>query len=101
MTHEIVPVKVFATVFGALLALTITTVAVSKVDLGEFNVIAALTIAVVKGSLVVWFFMDLRRSASLTKLFAGAGLFWLAIMLTFLLCDYGSRDWIPKPHWLP
>jgi cytochrome c oxidase subunit 4 len=87
-------------VFGALLALTITTVAVSRLDLGEFNFIAAMTIAVVKATLVVLFFMDVRRATSLTKLFVGAGLFWMAILIVFLLSDYLSRGWPPGPRWL-
>ena len=100
MSHEIVPVRVYATVFGALLVLTITTVAVSKLELGEYNFIAAITIAVMKATLVMLFFMDLRRAAPLTKLFALAGLFWLAIMLVFIVSDYASRGWVQVPHWL-
>jgi cytochrome c oxidase subunit 4 len=99
MTHKVVPVKTFAFVFLALIALTITTVGVSKLELGEYNFICAMTIAVIKGSLVVWFFMDVRRSSSMTKLFVGAGLFWLAILLTFVLSDYMSRGWLPRPYW--
>ncbi len=97
MTHKIVPVRTFATVFLALIALTATTVGVSRIDLGEFNFVVAMTIAVMKGSLVVWFFMDVRRSSSLTKLIAGAGLFWLVILLIFVLSDYLSRGWLPRP----
>jgi cytochrome c oxidase subunit 4 len=100
MSHQVVRVKVYGAVFGALLALTITTVAVSRLDLGEFNFIAAMTIAVVKATLVVLFFMDVRRATSLTKLFVGAGLFWMAILIVFLLSDYLSRGWPPGPRWL-
>jgi cytochrome c oxidase subunit 4 len=99
MTHTVVPVKTFAFVFLALIVLTFTTVAVSKLELGEYNFICAMTIAVIKGSLVVWFFMDVRRSSSMTKLFVCAGFFWLAILLTFVLSDYLSRGWLPRPIW--
>jgi cytochrome c oxidase subunit 4 len=99
MTHKVVSVKTYATVFLALIALTATTVGVSRIELGEFNFVVAMTIAVMKGSLVVWFFMDVRRSSSLTKLFVGAGLFWLAILLVFVLSDYLSRGWLPAPKW--
>lgn len=95
MTHKVVSIKTYAAVFALLLALTATTVAVSKLELGEYNFICAITIAVAKGLLVVMFFMDLRRSSPLTKLIAGAGLFWLAILLVFILSDYFSRGWIP------
>ena len=100
MTHQVVSVKLYATVFFTLLALTIMTVAVSKLDLGEFNFIAAMTIAVIKGTLVAAFFMDLRRATSLTMLIAAAGLFWLTILLALILSDYGSRGGLPGVHWL-
>ena len=74
MTHQVVPVRTYVAVFPALITLTVTTVAVSKIELGEYNFIVAMTIAV-KGALVVWFFMHVRRSSSLTRLFVGAGLF--------------------------
>jgi cytochrome c oxidase subunit 4 len=100
MSHQVVRVRVYGAVFAALLALTITTVAVSKLELGEFNFVAAMTIAVIKATLVVMFFMDVRRATSLTKLFVGAGLFWLAILLVLLLSDYASRGWPSVPRWL-
>lgn len=99
MTHQIVSVKLYAVIFFALLILTVTTVAISKVDLGEFNLVVAMTIAVAKALLVVMFFMDVRRASSLTKLFVGAGLFWMAILLAFLVSDYLSRGWLPGPRW--
>jgi len=99
MTHKVVAVKTYATVFLALIALTATTVGVSRIELGEYNFVVAMTIAVMKGSLVVWFFMDVRRGSSLTKLFVVAGLFWLAILLVFVLSDYLSRGWLPGPKW--
>ena len=99
MSHQVVSVKVYAAVFITLLALTITTVAVSKLDLGEYNFIVAMTIAVIKGTLVIMFFMDIRRASSMTRLFAGAGFFWMAILLVFLLSDYLSRGWLPGPRW--
>lgn len=99
MTHTIVPVKVYVAVWAALIALTITTVAVSKLELGEFNFFAAMTIAVIKGSLVVWFFMNVRQATSMTRLFVGAGFFWMAILIVFVLSDYISRGWVPVPGW--
>ena len=99
MTHQVVSVKIYAIIFLALIALTAATVGISRIDLGEYNFVCAMTIAVIKGSLVVAFFMDVRRSSSLTKLFVGAGFFWLAILLVFFLSDYLSRGWLPRPGW--
>ena len=95
MSHHVVPVRVYLIVFLALIALTITTVLVSKIQLGEYNFIVAMTIAVMKGSLVVWFFMHVNQSTSLTRLFVGAGFFWMAILIVFILSDYLSRGWLP------
>ncbi len=101
MNHpQINSVRVYVTVWLVLLALTATTVAVSRLDLGRFNFIAAMTIAVAKGALVASFFMDLRRSSSMTKLFVGGGFFWFAILMIFILSDYISRNWLPVQHGL-
>jgi cytochrome c oxidase subunit IV len=99
MSHPVVPIKVYVGVFAALIALTITTVAVSKVELGEYNFIVAMTIAVIKGTLVVLFFMHVKQSSSMTKLFVVAGFFWMAILFVFVLSDYLSRGWLPRPKW--
>lgn len=99
MNHHVTSVKAYAAVFGALIALTITTVAVSRIDLGEFNFICAMTIAVIKATLVVLFFMHVKGSSAMTKLFVCAGFFWMAILLVFVLSDYLSRGWLPVPGW--
>jgi cytochrome c oxidase subunit 4 len=98
MTHHITPVRNYVLVFLALIVLTVSTVLISKVELGEYNFVVAMTIAVIKASLVVWFFMHVNRSSSLTRLFVFAGLFWLAILLVFLSSDYISRGWLPRPR---
>jgi cytochrome c oxidase subunit 4 len=99
MSHPVVPIKVYVGVFLALITLTVTTVAVSKLDLGEYNFIAAMTIAVIKGTLVVLFFMHVRQASKMTKLFVAAGFFWMAIMFVFVLSDYFSRGWLPGNKW--
>jgi cytochrome c oxidase subunit 4 len=99
MSHPVVAVKVYVGIFLALIALTITTVGVSKIDLGEFNFVAAITIAVVKATLVVLFFMHVKQSSAMTKLFVVAGFFWMAILFVFTLGDYFSRNWLPRGRW--
>lgn len=100
MTTHITPVRTYVLVFLALIALTISTILISRIELGEYNFIVALTIAVIKASLVVWFFMHVNHSSSLTRLFVFAGLFWMAILLVFVLSDYLSRGWLPGSRWL-
>ena len=82
------------TLFGvwlALLALLFLTWGVAKFNLGEWNIVAAMTVAVAKMLLVVCIFMHLRYNVRLIWVFAVAGLFWLAIMVTLVLSDYLTR----------
>ena len=70
---------------------------VAFVDLGAFNVVVALFIAVVKMMLVALFFMHLRHSTVLTKVVVGGGLLWLGILLFLSLSDFVTRGWLPVP----
>ena len=81
MAEHVTSRKVYYAVFAALLILTYATVAVSKVDLGRFNTIVALTIAVTKAVMVVLFFMHVRYSTRLTKLVVVGGFLWLALLV--------------------
>jgi cytochrome c oxidase subunit 4 len=85
-------------VFGALLAFTALTVGVTYIELGRFNLIIALLIAFTKASLVVLFFMNVKSSSPLTKLFVVAGLFWMGLLVLLTFSDYVSRHWLPVPE---
>jgi len=93
MSQTIVPPRIYYTVFLVLMVLTGLTTGVAFFDLGLFSPIVALTIAVVKASLVVLFFMHLRYSTRLTWVVGGAGIFWLGILLALSLSDYLTRAW--------
>lgn len=97
-THHVVPKRTYFLVFTALLVLTATTVGVTFVNLGRLNLIIALLIAVTKASLVVYIFMDVRQSSGLTKLFVGAGLFWVGVLMVLTFSDYLTRMWIYSPQ---
>jgi cytochrome c oxidase subunit 4 len=99
MSHPVVPIRVYVGVFLALIALTVTTVGVSKIDLGEYNFVAAMTIAVIKAMLVVLFFMHVKQASAMTRLFVVVGFFWMAILFVFTLSDYLSRDWLSRGKW--
>jgi len=100
MTTHVVPVRNYVMVFLALMVLTGTTIAVSTIELGPWNFVVALTIAVIKALLVIMFFMHVKGAKPLTKLFVGAGFFWMAILIVFVLSDYFSRGWQPLVKWL-
>jgi cytochrome c oxidase subunit 4 len=74
-----------------LLALLGLTVAGAYQPLGAFNTALALTIALGKALIVALIFMELRQAKKLTLAVAGAGFFWLAIMLWLALADYMTR----------
>ncbi|MCZ2075444.1 MAG: cytochrome C oxidase subunit IV family protein [Bryobacteraceae bacterium] len=95
MSDHIVPIRTYFVIFMTLLIFTLITVGVALVDLGRFNVVVALAIAGIKATLVVLFFMHVRWSSPLTKIFIAASLFWLAILLGFTAADYISRAWTP------
>ena len=94
---HIAPASMYYKVFGALIIGTILTVAAAKVDLGLFNNVVMLTIAVTKATLVILFFMHVRWSSRLTWVVAGAGFFWLLLLFT-VLGDYVSRGWVGTYH---
>ena len=83
--------KSYVAVFAGLIVLTLATTAVAFVDLGAFNIVAALGIATCKMLLVVMFFMHVRHSSKLTKLILVGALLWLAILLGFTLQDFATR----------
>lgn len=93
--HErhIVSPKVYAVIFLALLVLTTLTVGASFIEMGIFNPIVALGIAVIKAVLVVLFFMHVKYSTKLTKLTVGAGVFTFLILIGMTLSDYFTRAW--------
>jgi cytochrome c oxidase subunit IV len=91
-SKHVLSIKLYAVIFIALVALTLTTTGVAFINLGgSLNVIVALTIAVVKALLVILFFMHVRYSDRLTWIFVGAGFFWLAIMMALTLGDFLTR----------
>ena len=93
MEHVIVPKSTYYTIFAALVVLTGVTTTVAFFDLGLLNPVVALSIAVLKGSLVVLFFMHLKYSSRMVWVVGGASIFWLGILFVLILSDYATRGW--------
>jgi cytochrome c oxidase subunit IV len=91
--HHIVSPKVYLAIAAALLIGTALTVVASYIDMGVFNPVVALAIAVTKATLVVLFFMHVKYSTKLTKLTVVSGLFVFLALITMTLADYLSRAW--------
>jgi caa(3)-type oxidase subunit IV len=86
----------------ALLILTFITVGASYIHFGSgaANVVIALTIATVKGTLVALVFMHLKDDKKVNAIIATAGFLFLGIFLMFCLLDFGTRR-DPIPHTVP
>jgi cytochrome c oxidase subunit IV len=88
--------KLYLLIVSALFVGTVLTYYIAKIDLGIWNPVVALTIAVIKAVLVILFFMHVYYSNKLTKLTVAAGFFWLMIMITMSLSDYLTRTFLPR-----
>jgi cytochrome c oxidase subunit IV len=96
MSEHIVPVKVYLMIFLALMLGTFLTVVAAFYDFPwRLNTVIALTIATIKATLVVLYFMHVRYSPRLVWVIVASALFWLAILFGLTLSDYWTRDWLP------
>jgi cytochrome c oxidase subunit 4 len=92
--HHLVTPKTYGLIFGALMIGTALTVYVAQFSFGRWNILIAMTVACIKATLVVLFFMHAYYSSKLTKVVIGAGLFWFAILMLLTFADYSVRhDW--------
>src|SRR6185295_7068583 len=95
MSEHIVPLRIYIAIFLALLVGTALTVWAGFRDFpGPLNVIIALTIAVIKATLVVLYFMHVRYSSRLVWVIFTSALFWLAILFALTFSDYWTRCWL-------
>jgi cytochrome c oxidase subunit 4 len=93
--HSIPSVRTYVTIWAILTVMTFVTFYVAQIELGVWNIVVALLIAFFKMMLVVLFFMNVKAESPLTKLYAGAGFFWLILLLGQTMIDYVSRTWMP------
>jgi cytochrome c oxidase subunit IV len=92
MEHPVVPIKTYLLVYVALLAIFAATMVIAFIDLSQLiQILAAVTLAFLKAGLVVMFFMHVRYSDQLVRLFVFAGLVWLLILIGLTFTDYLSR----------
>ena len=96
MSEHIVHPRVYITIFLVLMVGTGLTVLAAFQDFpGPLNAVVAMTIAVVKATFVVLYFMHVRYSSRLIWLVIVAALFWLAILFALTISDYWTRHWLP------
>jgi len=88
-----VPVKLLLGVFVSLVALTILTVLVNDLPLGQADIWVAMGIATLKGSLVCLFFMHMFWEKGFNVVAFFSSLFFVSLFIGFTLMDTGSyRD---------
>ncbi|HEX8142120.1 MAG TPA: cytochrome C oxidase subunit IV family protein [Pyrinomonadaceae bacterium] len=99
MSEHIVSKKVYFVIFGTLMVGTALTVLAAFRDMDNLfhgaNTVVALTIAVVKATLVVLYFMHVRYSSRLIWVIVVAGFFWMGIMFALTFSDYFTRAPMP------
>jgi cytochrome c oxidase subunit IV len=81
------PPRVLLSTAAALLGLTAATVAISRLDLGAWNVAVALFIAGLKSSLVALFFMHLRYEGRFKAVIFVTALFCVSIFIGLVVLD--------------
>lgn len=96
MSEHIVQPRVYIAIFLALMVGTTLTVVAAFFDFpGPLNAVVALTIAILKATLVILYFMHVRYSGRLIWLVIAAALLWMAIMFAITFSDYWTRTWQP------
>ena len=89
MAEHIASRKTYILVWAALMVLTVFTVFIARLNLGPFNDIVALAVAVTKAILVILFFMHVKDSSRLTRLTVVAG-----------FCVVSARNPVHSVLWL-
>ncbi len=95
--NHVVPAKILVATWVGLLVLTLVTVAVTYVDLGEINFHVAMGLATFKAALVVLFFMHLYWDKPFNALVFIAAIAVLALFICFAMTDTSEykSDQIP------
>ena len=94
------PLSTYLSIFAALMVLSAITVGAAFINLGSFNPVVALAIAVIKATLVILFFMHVKYSSRLTKITVVMSFFFVAILFAETFMDYATRGMpgdIPPP----
>jgi cytochrome c oxidase subunit 4 len=89
--HHILSIKTAGIILGLLLLLTAITVAVSRIDLGFFNVAAALALATTKALLVILFFMHMKYENRFMQAIVFLCFLILAIFIGMTFFDLAYR----------
>jgi cytochrome c oxidase subunit 4 len=87
LVGHLVPIRTLVLTGLALLVLTVITVAVRYIDVGEFNIWIALGVAVVKAALVVLIFMHLLWDRSFNSLMLVGSILFVVLLIAIAMTD--------------
>ena len=91
------PIRRYLLVWIVLLILLFLSLGSAYVQMGALNVVANLSIAVIKMLLVALFFMHLKHASPLIRIVSVVGLVWLLLMFGLSLADFLTRNPVPPP----
>lgn len=95
--HHIIPLKTYFMVLGALLFLTVITVAAAQINFGALNTVIALAIASVKAGLVLAYFMHLKYDDKIYLVGFFIAIFFVVLMYAFSVLDIFTRITVQSP----
>ena len=100
---HVLPKAVYFGVLGALLFLTVVTVATAQIDLGVFNLPLAMVIATTKATLVASIFMHLYWDHKFNLLLFVSSLLFLSIFVVLSMLDTEGRGLVDhqRENFLP
>ncbi|MHC4832779.1 MAG: cytochrome C oxidase subunit IV family protein [Planctomycetota bacterium] len=87
LVGHLVPIRTLVLTGLALIFLTVVTVAVRYVDVGEFNIVIALAVAVVKAMLVVLVFMHLLWDRPFNSLVLLGSIVFVVLLVGIAMTD--------------
>jgi cytochrome c oxidase subunit 4 len=88
---HVLPLWVYLATWGALMVLTVITVAVSYVDIGGFNLVIALLVATIKATIVAMMFMHLKYDHKFHAIIFSFSIIFLGIFIAFTMFDTETR----------
>lgn len=112
MVHvHVHPTLFYVKIFVALVTLTLITVGLSRVHLGDYNFLIAVVVATIKASLVAMFFMHLKDDNRFNVLLFVGSLIFMGVFFVYTMNDtqhrgqwdesYGTKVYAPTGEEAP
>lgn len=88
---ELMPYGTYIMIWFSLLVLTGVTIIAASLHFGQWSIMAAIAIATVKGALVLFIFMNLKREERLFKIMLSLALVTMAVIMVLTFADISFR----------